>query len=218
MVVSSSQESAVRFAALGDVVRLELVKFIQTSDRTVNELREYLEIESSLLAHHLQVLEDAGLIERRKSAADGRKRFVSLRYENLPQLDHGMVGRDIIFVCTENIARSQLARGIWRQTTGLRARSAGTRPGKAIHPLTIRAAKRHGLSLDDAAPRMVPASLSESTVVVTVCDAAFEELGRDRVQAHWSIPDPVSIGTDRAFDRVIQELRDRISNLKGSPQ
>ncbi|MEY3389547.1 MAG: hypothetical protein RLZ74_1153, partial [Actinomycetota bacterium] len=64
MIVSTSQESAARFAALGDVVRLELVKFIQTSDRTVNELREYLEVGSSLLAHHLQVLEDVGLIER----------------------------------------------------------------------------------------------------------------------------------------------------------
>ena len=218
MIVSTSQESAARFAALGDVVRLELVKFIQTSDRTVNELREYLEVGSSLLAHHLQVLEDVGLIERRKSAADGRKRFVSLRHENLPHLDRVNVGRDIIFVCTENIARSQLAREIWRQKTGLRARSAGTKPGKAVHPLAIRAAKRHGLSIEDSSPRMVPANLSDSMVVITVCDAAFEELGRDRVQTHWSIPDPVSIGTDRAFDQVIEELRDRISLLKGNPQ
>jgi protein-tyrosine-phosphatase len=65
---------------------------------------------------------------------------------------------------------------------------------------------------------MVPANLSDSMVVITVCDAAFEELGRDRVQTHWSIPDPVSIGTDRAFDQVIEELRDRISHLKGNPQ
>jgi len=216
--VITSEDSAARFAALGDVVRLELVKFIQLSDRTVNELREYLEIESSLLAHHLQVLENVGLIERRRSAADGRKRFVSLRHENLPQLSHIILGRNILFVCTENVARSQLARGIWKQATGLRARSAGTKPGKAIHPLTIRAAHRHGLSLEDSTPRMVPKNLGDSTIVVTVCDAAFEELGRDRVDAHWSIPDPVSLGTDRAFDLVVEELHERITRLKGIKQ
>ncbi|MEY3456225.1 MAG: hypothetical protein RIR38_487 [Actinomycetota bacterium] len=208
--------SAARFAALGDEVRLELIRFIQSSDRTVNELREYLEIGSSLLAHHLQVLEDVGLIERRQSAADGRKRFVVLRHENLPSASPVEAAQKVLFVCTENIARSQLASGIWSQLTGGKATSAGTTPGDAIHPLTVRAAKRHGIRLDQMIPKGLPRTIKSDTTVITVCDAAFEALGRDRVQAHWSIPDPVKLGTERAFDHVIKELQHRISLTKRS--
>lgn len=212
------EQSAARFAALGDPVRLELIRYIQSSDRTVNELREYLEIGSSLLAHHLQVLEDVGLIERRQSAADGRRRFVILRHENLPYVRTNELTTKVLFVCTENVARSQLASGIWAKLTGGLARSAGTKPGVAVHPLTLRAARRHGLEITNSIPRRLPNSIGRDTAVITVCDSAFEELGRDRVVAHWSIPDPVALGTDRAFDQVVKELEHRISTTKGIRQ
>lgn len=212
----SIQRSSARFAALGDEVRLELVRFIQTSDRTVNELREYLEISSSLLAHHLQVLEEVDLIERRQSVADGRKKFVVLRHDNLPSLDSNFAMTKVLFVCTENIARSQIASGLWRQLNGGSAQSAGTNPGKEIHPLTLRAAQRHKLKLRDATPRNLPSRIDRETAIITVCDAAFEKLGRDRVQAHWSIPDPVLLGTEHGFDQVVSELRSRIIQLKGN--
>lgn len=216
--MSKISRSAARFAALGDEVRLEMVRFIQTSDRTVNELREYLEISSSLLAHHLQVLEDVDLIERRQSVADGRKKFVILRHDNLPSLDSKFAITNVLFVCTENIARSQIASGLWRQLTGGAAQSAGTQPGKEIHPLTLRAAQRHNLKFRDATPRNLPSRIDRETAVITVCDAAFEKLGRDRVQAHWSIPDPVLLGTDHAFDQVVTELKNRITQTKGKLQ
>jgi hypothetical protein len=54
-------------------------------------------------------------------------------------------------------------------------------------------------------------------LVVTVCDQAHEELDVKSQWLHWSIPDPVAIGTKSAFDATIQELRDRISTVLDEP-
>ncbi|MFZ9817260.1 MAG: ArsR/SmtB family transcription factor, partial [Ilumatobacteraceae bacterium] len=78
---SSLQRRANVFAALGDPRRLEIAEELSRSDRTPGELIEKFELSSALLAHHLDVLEHAGLIERTNSHADGRKRLVRL----LPQ-------------------------------------------------------------------------------------------------------------------------------------
>jgi hypothetical protein len=52
-------------------------------------------------------------------------------------------------------------------------------------------------------------------LVVTVCDAAHEELGGTR-SLHWSIADPVARGTRGAFDAVVRELRERIKAVVGA--
>ena len=54
--------------------------------------------------------------------------------------------------------------------------------------------------------------LTDSDFVVTVCDSAHEELGAIG-HLHWSIPDPVRIGTDDAFDTAYDELERRIAEL-----
>jgi ArsR family transcriptional regulator, arsenate/arsenite/antimonite-responsive transcriptional repressor / arsenate reductase (thioredoxin) len=46
-----------------------------------------------------------------------------------------------------------------------------------------------------------------------VCDNAYEELGADRVRMHWSVPDPVRIGTAAAFDAAHDELATRVAHL-----
>ena len=208
--------SASRHAALGDEVRLSIVKFASESDRTVNEIREYLEIASPLLAHHLDVLESVGLISRNKSSVDARKRFVSVRHENLPQFESPKTLKRVVFVCTENIARSQLATAIWHDLIGDNASSCGTRPGASIHPLTIDAAKQHGFKITNRKPRQVSAGDLENATVITVCDSAYAELGESNVDAHWSILDPVQAGTKRAFDKTIEQLEQRIQLFKGA--
>ena len=49
--------------------------------------------------------------------------------------------------------------------------------------------------------------------MITVCDRAHEELDPDDTWLHWSIPDPVPVGTKAAFDAALVELRDRIRNV-----
>jgi hypothetical protein len=48
---------------------------------------------------------------------------------------------------------------------------------------------------------------------VTVCDQAYEELDPPEAWLHWSVPDPVPIGTKAAFDATVAELRDRIQSV-----
>ncbi|MEZ5269751.1 MAG: winged helix-turn-helix domain-containing protein [Microthrixaceae bacterium] len=72
-------ERAARHAALGDPVRLSVVDELVVSDRSPVELSRLVGIESNLLAHHLDILEEAGLIERSRSSGDGRRRYVHLR-------------------------------------------------------------------------------------------------------------------------------------------
>ncbi len=208
-------ERAACHAALGDTVRLAIVDELSVSDRAPVELRRLLDLESNLLAHHLDVLEGVGLIERSRSSGDGRRRYVHLLHRSLDGL---APGRPVplggaLFVCTANSARSQLAAALWRRETGRFAASAGTHPAERVHRGAIAAADRAGLDLHDARPTALADVLESPPLVVTVCDRAHEEAGRDRDWIHWSIPDPVPQGTARAFDATVAELTDRIRTL-----
>jgi protein-tyrosine-phosphatase len=208
---------AARHAALGDPVRLALVEELLVADRSPVELRRRLGLESNLLAHHLDVLERVGLVERSRSSGDGRRRYVHLRAEALDGLApaHPVELTEALFVCTANSARSQLAAAVWRDLTGHRATSAGTHPADAVHPGAVRAGTRHGLRLGRARPRALDTVGTVPPVVVTVCDRAHEELPPAPEWLHWSIPDPVPDGRDDAFDAVVDELRRRVTTLVG---
>jgi protein-tyrosine-phosphatase len=206
---------AARHAALGDPVRLAIVDDLTVSDRAPVELCRRLGIESNLLAHHLDVLERVGLVERSRSSGDGRRRYVSLRVEALDGLapSRPVELGEALFVCTANSARSQLAAAVWREATGAPAASAGTHPAASIDPGAVKAAQRHSLRLGRARPRPLDAVATPPPLVVTVCDRAHEELDPDSAWLHWSIPDPVPDGGDAAFDEVVAELRQRIATL-----
>jgi protein-tyrosine-phosphatase/DNA-binding transcriptional ArsR family regulator len=201
-----------RHAALGDPARLAIVDELSVSDRAPVELRRLLDMESNLLAHHLDVLEKVGLIERSRSSGDGRRRYVHL----LPAALGGLTpGRQVppgtaLFVCTANSARSQLAAALWRQATGARATSAGTHPATRVHPGAVAAARRAGIDLEGATPHDLADITTLPPLVITVCDRAHEELHPDDSWLHWSIPDPVPNGTEAAFDAALAELHDRI--------
>jgi protein-tyrosine-phosphatase len=184
------------------------------SDRSPTELARQFGLASNLLAHHLDVLSRAGLIDRVASTADGRRRYVRLRRSALDELSIGNVRapRRMVFVCSLNSARSQLAAAMWTSRTGHRASSAGTRPADRVHPGAIAAAARFGLDLGTAAPRMIGA-IDDDSQLVTVCDQAHHELDPPATAWHWSIPDPVPAGTDAAFDDTVRELDQRITAL-----
>ena len=207
---------AARHAALADPARLAIIDELAVSDRAPIELRRLVNMESNLLAHHLDVLEEVGMVTRTRSSGDGRRRYVRLVHDSLDGL---RPGRHIhparaLFVCTHNSARSQLAAALWREVLGTPADSAGTHPADQIHPGAVAAAKRAWIDLGTSAPRDITKVKKFPDLVVTVCDQAHEELQPDDTWLHWSLPDPVATGTKAAFDATVRELRTRIGQLK----
>lgn len=216
---SSVESRAARHAALGDPVRLAIVDQLEVSDLASVELQERLGIASNLLAHHLEVLEAARLISRSRSSGDGRRRYLHLHREAFAGLALGrrLEAGPVLFVCTANSARSQLAAALWQQLADAPAESAGTHPADAVHPGAIAAASRAGLDLTDAQPRRLSQLRKRAgRTVVTVCDRAHEEIDPGPDWLHWSIPDPVPIATTRAFDTTVADLRDRVRALLNS--
>jgi protein-tyrosine-phosphatase/DNA-binding transcriptional ArsR family regulator len=207
------------YAALADPTRLQIVDLLIVSDLSASEVGTTLKVPSNLLAHHLNVLTDAGLINRRRSEGDRRRHYLSLnRHPN--HTGNSVPGRAprirtpqrVLFVCTANTARSHLAAALWRQASDISADSAGTHPGSDIHPKARAAAERHGITLPNIKPRPLDPQRRSGDLLITVCDRAHEELG-DQGWAHWSIPDPVAKGTDRAFDTAFEQLAARVHAL-----
>ena len=210
-VVARSQ----RHAALGDPTRLAIVDELTTSDRAPVELLRLTGIPSNLLAHHLDVLEQVGLITRTPSSGDGRRRYVHLHRDALAGLNPGdrRTAQPALFVCTHNSARSQLAAALWIELTEQPADSGGTHPADRVHPGAVAAARRAGLDLTTARPKLLDEVKSPPALVVTVCDRAHEELDPGPAWLHWSIPDPVATPSRAAFDATVTELRSRIAAL-----
>lgn len=196
-------------------MRLAIVDELVASDRAPVELRRLIGIESNLLAHHLDVLEEVGMIKRSRSSGDGRRRYVHLLHESFVGLapGHRVAPRRALFVCTRNSARSQLAAALWEEMTQAQAASAGTHPAARVHPGAVAAARRAGLDLTATTPQTLAAAGEIPDLVVTVCDQAHEELDPDDSWLHWSIADPVVVGSRKAFDATVAELRVRIAAL-----
>lgn len=217
-------------AALGEPVRLAIVDELALSDRAPSDLAVRFGLAGNLVAHHLDVLERVGLVERIVSSGDRRRRYVRLRPDHLP-VRAGRAPRrrgHALFVCTHNSARSQLAAVLWQARTGDSASSAGTRPAAAVHPGAVAAAARAGLDLTGARPRALDTRDLTADLVVTVCDVAHEALAHevlarpardheslDRRAAwlHWSIRDPVAGGSPQAFDDALALLDQRVTAI-----
>jgi protein-tyrosine-phosphatase/DNA-binding transcriptional ArsR family regulator len=199
-------------AALSDIGRLRIVDALEVGDVSPRDLAAALGMSSNLLAHHLKVLDSAGLVQRLPSESDGRRTYVRLLPEALARLGTfpvpALPEERVVFICSGNSARSQLAAAVWAERTGRRASSAGTRPAPRIHPGTVRVAGAHGLRLLSDRPHATDEVLTADDVVITVCDSADREV--DDPHAHWSIADPVRIGTTAAFERTLGDIRARV--------
>ena len=152
------QRRAQVLQALGDPVRLAVVEQLRLQDLSPDRLSAALDVPGNLLAHHLKVLESAGVIERTHSQHDRRRTYVRLLDDSLdgllPVPDVLAVPR-VVFVCTHNSARSVLAEALWRQASDVPSASAGTHPAARINPRARVAARRADLDLDAAAPRSI---------------------------------------------------------------
>ncbi len=210
----ASQRASIH-AALGDAGRLAIVDRLILGDASPSELQLLLSIPSNLLAHHLRVLEKADVVRRSRSEGDRRRTYLSLNVEALEAMvpKAARKAERIVFVCSENSARSQLAVAVWHRHQALPAASAGTHPAADVHPGAIAAARRHELSLRVSRPQHIDDVLSAGDLVIAVCDHAHEELPSDIARIHWSIPDPGRSSTAKAFDRTVDALTARIERL-----
>lgn len=215
-------EERARFhAALSDPGRLAIVDALALSDLSPGDLAGQLAISSNLLAHHLRVLEQAGIVRRSKSEGDGRRSYVRLRSDHpllsaldlVPRLEDDLRDRRrVVFVCTKNSARSQLAAGAWRHRSSLPVTSAGTHPAARVHPGAVRVARRHGVLLDDQGTRRIEDVVTSNDLVIAVCDQVHEELPRDP-RLHWSVPDPVRSARPGDFAAAFDDIVDRVGRL-----
>lgn len=201
-------------AALGEPGRLAVAELLRWGDRTPSELADLLGMRSNLLAHHVGVLVEHGVVRRIPSEGDRRRTYLSLLPGAMdalraPSVAPGDAGR-VLFVCTANSARSQLAVALWQQSSPLPAASAGTHPGPRVDPGAERIARRHHLPALGV-PQALGAVHADGDFVVTVCDRAHEETGR-LADAHWSVPDPVG-GDDERFEAAFAELERRVTDL-----
>lgn len=204
--------------ALGDQRRLAIVDALRLSDRTPGELAALAGIGTNLVAFHLDVLEEVGLIERTPSEGDARRRYVRLRLAAVSELGPppAVVADEVLFVCTHNAARSQLAAALWERRTGRPAGSAGQRPAAAVHPLAVATAGRHGIDLTAARPHGYDTIARAPDLVVSVCDRAREAgLPLDVPTLHWSVPDPIEGGPPE-FEAAYGQLATRIELLATS--
>ena len=140
------------------------------------------------------------------------------------QSPQGGTRKQVLFLCTGNSIRSQMAEGLANALHGdvLHAVSAGSRPAGVVHPLAIHAMAEKGIDISGAVSKSVePFLLRPFDVVVTVCDSAAEDCpywpGAGRVE-HWPIPDPIR-GTGDSMSRfraVRDDLEGRIAAMVGA--
>jgi arsenate reductase len=127
----------------------------------------------------------------------------------------------VLFLCTHNSSRSQMAEGLLQTRGGTRYQvsSAGTHP-RTVHPLAIKAMAELGIDISEQAGHRAKGIKEFETVlpmdlVVTVCDEAAEErpfFPHAREQRHWSFPDPsAATGTEEERLAVFRRVRDAIA-------
>jgi protein-tyrosine-phosphatase/DNA-binding transcriptional ArsR family regulator len=202
-------------AALGDVARLAIVDRLTVSDASPGELGRLLGQPTNLMAHHLHVLEAAGLVRRARSEGDRRRTYVRL----VPGALAGLVqptslrSSRVVFVCTHNSARSQFAAGLLAARSSVEVASGGTEPAGRVHPRAVRVGRRHGLNLTGARPVHVEDVARADDLVVSVCDNAHEHLSIPGPRLHWSVPDPARVDTDAAFESAYADIAERIDRL-----
>ena len=215
------------------------------SDRRVGELCELAGRRQSLVSYHLRQLRDGGLVSMRRSAADGRDTYYVLDLACCGELlssagrslhpalassprsraGHapGSAVARVLFLCTGNSARSQIAEALAERLSGgaVSAASAGSHP-KPLHPNAVRVMRGRGIDLAGRRSKHLGEFAAERfDYVISLCDRVREvcpEFPGGPELIHWSIADPArEPGGDEetlpAFERTAAELHARIGFL-----
>jgi protein-tyrosine-phosphatase/DNA-binding transcriptional ArsR family regulator len=231
----------------GQPLRWRLLSELSRSDRRVGELCALVAQPQSLVSYHLRQLRDGGLVSMRRSLADGRDAYYVLDLERCGELlasagaalhpglapaapraaggepRPGPAVARILFLCTGNSARSQIAEALAELLSdgAVRAASAGSHP-KPLHPNAVRVMRARGVDVAGRRSKHLGTFAGERfDYVISLCDRVREvcpEFPGGPELIHWSIPDPArEPGGDDvtlpAFERMADELATRIAFL-----
>ncbi len=231
---------------LAHTVRWQIVTALAHSDRRGQELAQLLHRPQNLISYHLRRLLKNHVVSEQRSAADGRDVYYSLDLTQVrtlyaeggeaihPVLAASATGAEpaattaaqpptrVLFLCTHNSARSQMAEAILRHVGGGRveAYSAGTEATE-INPVARETMQARHIPMDGQRSKHLAEYRGQKfDYVVTVCDRAKETcplFPGDPEQIHWSFPDPAAVVGAKekraAFERTATELTTRINHL-----
>ena len=240
------ESSPPRFLRLaGHPLRWRLLRELGRSDRRVGELCALAGRRQSLVSYHLRQLRDGGLVSVRRSTADGRDSYYVLELARCGELlssagvrlhpglapdararggrEPGSRRARVLFLCTGNSARSQIAEALAEQLSGgaVSAASAGSHP-KPLHPNAVRVMRERGIDLAGRRSKHLSEFAAERfDYVISLCDRVREacpEFPGGPELIHWSVPDPArepggDAATLPAFERTATELCTRIGFL-----
>jgi protein-tyrosine-phosphatase/DNA-binding transcriptional ArsR family regulator len=232
----------------GHPIRWHLITELSRSDRQVRELMALVGQRQSLTSYHLGQLRGGGLVTARRSSADRRDTYYSLDLAacrarlaqvgtalhpglqaEVPSLGTslgtspgdrlGGPPARVLFLCTGNSARSQMAAAILEQLGGDRVEvaSAGSHP-KALQADAVRVMRERGIDISGRQPTHLSRFTGEPfDHVISLCDRVREvcpDFRGSPAVAHWSLPDP-SAEADRyqALVRTADGLTTRIEFL-----
>jgi ArsR family transcriptional regulator, arsenate/arsenite/antimonite-responsive transcriptional repressor / arsenate reductase (thioredoxin) len=232
---------------LANDVRWQILSVLAHGDLRVQEVAVAVGKPINLVSYHLKLLRDQGLVHERRSSADGRDIYHTLDVGRLGELYRhigaqlhpalGLEGKAplpntegqplrVLFLCTQNRARSQMAEGLLRALSRgrIEVQSAGVRPG-IVHPLAVQALGEMGIDISQQRSKHLDELQGQAfDQVITVCDQVREQcpvFPGEPDLIHWSIEDPIAAvdGVEDAkarrttFARTAQALAARIHNL-----
>jgi protein-tyrosine-phosphatase/DNA-binding transcriptional ArsR family regulator len=232
----------------GHPLRWRLLSELARSDRMVHELTRLVGQPQNLVSYHLGKLRGARLVSARRSSADRRDAYYTVDLTRLGEMLSATGGAlhpglclvppppsnarpralrtRVLFLCTGNSARSQMAEALARVRSGglVKARSAGSHP-KALHPNAVRVMRdEHGIDLAGQRSKHLSVFAQQRfDQVISLCDRVREvcpEFPGHPETTHWSIPDPAAGHTDGDdetsypdFQQTGDELETRIGFL-----
>jgi len=222
----------------------EIVQALAVSDHRVNELVAQVDEPMNLVSYHLRQLREAGVVASRRSHADGRDVYYQLdlaRTQELYQAAGRAIhpalvvepapadgpARRVLFLCTHNSARSQIAEGLLQALGGSRFEvySAGSHP-TVIRPEAIRVMETLGVDIRQQTTNHVNEYRGQHfDYVITVCDQVREvcpTFDAGTIQYHWGYPDPNTPDDPderrEAFEHIATQMRARIQYfVNGNP-
>jgi thioredoxin type arsenate reductase len=230
---------------IGHEIRWKLLQTLAFTDLQVKELVQAVRQPQNLVSYHLRKLHQHGIVREHRSIADGRQVYYSLDLERMRHslIDvgeslHPALGETfekpvpdaeahprirVLFLCTHNSARSQIAEGLLRARSNgeIDVYSAGTL-ATAIHPLAIRALAEMNIDISKQYSKSLDQFIGDPfDYIITVCDRAREScpvFPGDPQRIHWSFPDPAAVeGSQeeryKAFRETSIQMLTRISYL-----
>ncbi|MDO8289642.1 MAG: ArsR family transcriptional regulator [Parvibaculum sp.] len=227
----------------GHHLRWRLLVELGRSDRVVSELTALIDEPQNLVSYHLAKLRDGRLVSAKRSSADRRDTYYGLNLPRIgdllsaaggalhPGLRLNPPARNIatlpmtrvLFLCTGNSARSQMAEALAGAMSGgaIEAYSAGSHP-KPMHPNAVRVMRdEHGLDLSGHVSKHLDVFADQHfDRVISLCDQVREVCppfpGHPET-IHWSIINPATGGSDEAtyplFQQTATEIKTRIEFL-----